>query len=352
MHSAWQPVHSFLSTNLSAVNIRTLMSTCRKGCLKLLFWFAVADLVVLFLFGQIYFNLGSNLTLWAFRNSTAPLEVKTTRGWRAVSEVTMAELGEALTEQHLEPDFRWCTLPVRRRATTPLQSFVSSFFGAEMNIVTISPNRFGFTTSFDSSFKGTTARERMSTEQAHFTIVANFREPNGKPLGWVYHQGQLVHRPFPEWTGVFFVKQGRPWFGPKSLLDEVPGPIEEGTQGYPSVMKNHTVFSYVDRAPDKFFDGKKITYRSLAGMRRDGTIVFVLSGDGGVCNVAEVTELARKLDVQHATLLDGGRALQYSIRSRFGATHFHAFNTQFDFGPRWMRPQKSPVYIAVKPRQP
>jgi len=73
-------------------------------------------------------------------------------------------------------------------------------------------------------------------------------------------------------------------------------------------MKNHTVFSYVDLAPDKFFDGKKITYRSLAGTRRDGTAVFVLSGDGGVCNVSEVAELAKKLDVQHATLLDGARA--------------------------------------------
>ena len=328
------------------------MGARRTGCLRLLFWFAIADAVVLFLVGQVYYNLGSNLTLWAFKNSTAPLEVKTRRGWRMVSEVTTAELGEAMVEQHLEQDFRWCSLPVRRQAKTSLQSIVSSVFGAEMNIVTVSPNRFAFTTSFDSSFQGTTARERLKTESATFTIVANFREPNGKPLGWVYHQGQQVHRPFPEWTGVFFVKNGKPWFGPKSLVDEVPGAIEEGTQGYPSVMKNHTVFSYVDQAPDRFFDGKKITYRSLAGMRRDGTIVFVLSGDGGVCNVTEVTELAKKLDVQHATLLDGGRALQYSIRTRGSVSHFHAFNTELDFGPRWIRPQKSPVYIAVKPRTP
>lgn len=326
------------------------MARSRTGCLKLLFWFAIADAVVLFVFGQVYFNLGSNLNLWAFKGSKAPLEVKTRRGWRTVSEVTMAELGEALIEQHLEQDFRWCSLPVRRKADGALQGIVSSLFGSEMNIITISPNRFAFTTSFDSSFHGTTAKERLQMEGAQFTIVANFREPNGQPLGWVYHQGQQVHRAFPEWSGVFFVKNGKPWFGPKSLLDEVPGAIEEGTQGYPSVMKNHTVFNYVDRAPDRFFDGKKITYRSLAGSRRDGTVVFVVSGDGGVCNVAEVTELAKKLDVQHATLLDGGRALQYSIRTRWGVTNFHAFNTEFNFGPRWMRPQRSPVYIAVKPR--
>lgn len=327
------------------------MSSRRTGCLKLLFWFAIADALVLFFIGQVYYNLDSNLMLYAFKNSTAPLEVKTRRGWRLVSEVTMAELGEAMVEQHVEPDLRWCSLPVRRQAKTPLQGLISGVFSSEMNIITVSPNRFRFLTSYRDGFQGTTAKERLYTDDLSFSLLANFREPNGRPLGWVYHQGQQVNRPFPVWTGVFFVKQGRPWFGPKSLLDEVPGPIEEGTQGYPSVMKNHTVFSYVDLAPDKFFDGKKITYRSLAGTRRDGTAVFVLSGDGGICNVAEITELARKLDVQHATLLDGGRALQYSIRTGGSSYHFSAFNTQLDFGPRWMRPQRSPVYIGVKPRQ-
>lgn len=324
----------------------------RSGCLKLLFWFAVADVLILFFIGQVYYNLDSNLVLYAFKNSTAPLEVKTRRGWRLVSDVTMAELGEAMVEQHLEQDLRWCSLPVRRQAKTPLQGLVSGIFGSEMNIVTISPNRFQFVTTFKEGFQGTTAKERLHSDGLSFAVLANFREPNGRPLGWVYHQGQQVNRPFPAWTGVFFVKQGRPWFGPKSLLDEVPGPIEEGTQGYPSVMKNHTVFSYVDLAPDKFFDGKKITYRSLGGTRRDGTAVFVLSGDGGVCNVAEITELARKLDVKHATLLDGGRALQYSIRTGGSTYHFHAFNTQLEFGPRWMRPQRSPVYIGAQPRTP
>ncbi len=321
----------------------------RPGCLKLLFWFALADLLLLFSLGQHYYNLGSNLVLYAFKDSPAPLEVKARRGWRPVSDITIAELGEALDEQHLEPDLRWCSVQVRRQPRTLLQRLVGSVFGCEMNIITIAPNRFQFVTSFKEHFKGTTAKERLATDGLSFAVLANFREPNGKPLGWVYHNGQLVNRPFPAWTGVFFVKQGKPWFGPKSLLDEVSGAIEEGTQGYPSVMKNHTVFSYVDVAPDRFFDGKKITYRSLAGMRRDGTIVFVLSGDGGVCNVTEITELARKLEVQHATLLDGGRALQYSIRTGHGAYHFHAFNTQLIWGPPWLQPQKSPVYIGVKP---
>ena len=65
-------------------------------------------------------------------------------------------------------------------------------------------------------------------------------------------------------------------------------------------------------------------------------------------NVAEVTEIARKLEVQHATLLDGGRALQYSLRIGRGAYHFQAFNTELDIGPKIMRPQRSPVFIGIR----
>jgi len=326
------------------------MPSRRTGCLKFLLWFAVIDCVILFIIGQVFYNLGSNLMLYAFKDSKAPLEVKTRRGWRPVSEASIADMGEALVQRHLEPDFRWCSLRVRRHANTALQGLLSSLFGAEMNIVTISPNSFDFMTSFQPGFAPTTAKERLDADGLTFAITANFRDPSGRPLGWVYHNGVQVNRPFPAWTGVFFVKEGRPYFGPKSLLDEVPGSIEEGTQGYPSVMKSHTVFSYVDLAPDRFFDGRKVTYRSLAGMRRDGTAVFVLSGKGGAVNVTEVTEIAKKLDVQHATLLDGGRALQYSLRTGYGSWSFRAFNTMLNFGPPFMRPQKSPVYIGVKPR--
>ncbi len=328
------------------------MPSRRPGCLKLLLWFAVIDCVLVLLVGEMYYNLGSNLTLYAFKDSKAPLEVKTKHGWRSVTHATVSEMGEALVEHHLEQGLRWCSLPVRRKPATLLQYLVSIVCDAEMNIITIAPDRFEFVTSYQPGFAPTTARERLATDKLTFTLIANFRDPNGRPLGWVYHNGREVNHPFPKWTGVFFVKNGMPYFGPKSLLDDVPGPVEEGTQGYPSVMKNHIVFSYVDLAPDKFFDGRKITYRSLAGMRRDGTIVLVLSGDGGALNVTEVTEIAKKLDVHNATLLDGGRALQYALRTASGVWDFHAFNTTLNLGPAFMHPQRSPVYIGVRPRQP
>lgn len=328
------------------------MAGNKRGCLKTLLLLLLAAIAVLWIGGDWFFNLNSNLVAVSVRGSKQSLQVRSRRGaWRPLSALTPADLSAALIERHNEPGFRWSTLRIRR-AGGILSSIAQGLLGAEVHVVTLSPQYFEFMTTYRPKFAPTTAAERLDADNLWFAITANFRDPKGKPLGWVWHEGRQVNAAFPEWSGCFFVKDGRPWFGPKSLIDEVPGPIEEGTQGYPSVMKNHTVFSYVEMKPDQFFDGTKITYRSLAGMRKDGTIVFVLSGDGGVMNVAEVTDLARKLDLQHATLLDGGRALQYSLRTEDGPWHFSAYNTRLETKYRWCEQQKSPVFIGVRRKAP
>jgi uncharacterized protein YigE (DUF2233 family) len=328
------------------------MARLPPGCLKWLLILALGAGFIAYVTGEFFFNLSSNLVAITARESKEPLEVRTRGGWKRVTEVSVADVNAALVERHREEGFRWSTLTVRRKPDGIAHRIAQGLFGAEVEVVWIAPENFDFATTYKDSFALTTAAERMEAENLWFSINANFRDPAGKPLGWVVHESRQVHPPFPKWTGCFFVKGGKPWFGPKSLLDEIPGEIEEGTQGYPSVMKDHTVFSYVDLQPDKYFDGKKITYRSLGGVKRDGSIVFVLSGDGGVMNVSEVSELAKKLEVRHATLLDGGRALQYSIRTGGGAWHFHAFNTALDFKHRLLRRQRSPVYIGVRRRAP
>ena len=326
----------------------------KRGCLKTLLLLMLAVGVVLWVAGVWFFNVDSNLVALTVRNGKEPLAVRVGKdGWKAVGQASAAEISQAMVLRHTEMGMRWSTLKVRREAGTTAE-IAQKILGAEVHVITFSPEHFEFMTSFEKvpKFAVTTAAKRMDADNLWFSITANFRDPKGKPLGWVYHEGVQVNPAFPEWSGCFFVKSGRPYCGPKSLLDEVPGPIEEGTQGYPSVMKNHTVFSYISLKPDQFFDGSKITYRSLAGMKRDGTIVFIVSGDGGVMNVAEVTEIARKLEVQHATLLDGGRALQYSIRTEDGPWHFAATNTLLNFKHRWLEQQLSPVFIGVRRRAP
>jgi uncharacterized protein YigE (DUF2233 family) len=322
------------------------------GCLKSLLLLLLAGLVSAWIFAQWAFNVNSNLVAWSVRDSREGLLVRVRgKAWKSPSQVTPAELSAALVERHREPGFSWRSLRVRRPAGA-LGHLTQGLLGAEIHVITLSPDQFELMTSHQPSFAVTTAAERLGSEKLWFAVTANFRDPEGRPLGWVWHEGRQVNRAFPEWSGCFFVKGGRPYFGPKSLLEEVPGPIEEGVQVYPSVMKNHTIFPYVSLKPDAFFDGSKITYRSLGGMRRDGTIVFVLSGSGGVMNVMEAAELALKLDVQHATLLDGGRALQYSLRTEDGPWHFTAFNTRLDFGSKLLERQRSPVFIGARRRAP
>lgn len=324
----------------------------KRGCLKKLLLLAIVGVLMVWLLAEVFFNLNSNLVALSVRHSSYPLELLTKRGdWKPATAMTAADMNAAMVERHKEPGMRWTTLKVRRRGDT-LAGLAHSAFGAEVHVVTLAPDLFDFMTTFQSGFALTTARERMSHENLWFSITSNFRDPKGRPMGWVYHQGRRVNPPFGDWSGCFFVKDGKPWFGPKSLLTDVPGLIEEGSQVYPSVMKHHTVFSYVDLKPDQFFDGSKISYRALGGTRQDGSIVFVLSGDGGVMNVSEVTEIARKIDVQHATLLDGGRALQYSIRTDDGPWHFHAFNTELPFTHKLLERQRSPVYIGVRRKAP
>ncbi len=333
--------------------MRALMRLLKTGCLKWIVILVLVAGVAGYVVAEWFFNISSNAVALAMRASRQPLELRLKKGgWKKLSEMSVAELDAALNERYAEEGFRWCSLAARRAPENIAQRAAQGLFGAQIEVLIISPERFDFRTTFLPKFALTSASERMDAENLWFSISANFRDPDGKPLGWVWHEGRQVHPPFPAWTGVFFVKEGRPYFGPRSLVDDVSGAIEEGTQGYPSVMKNHTVFSYVDLAPNKHFDGKKVTYRSLAGMRKDGTIVFVLSGDGGVMNVSEVSDIAFKLQVAHATLLDGGRALQYSIRTGASSRHFTAFNTTLPFKHRWLERQLSPVYIGVRRKAP
>ena len=88
---------------------------------------------------------------------------------------------------------------------------------------------------------------------------------------------------------------------------------------------------------------------TLAGVKQNGAVVFIVSGNGGGMNVSEVATLAHQLNIQHATLLDGGRALQYVLKLGSVKHAFAAFNTSFEFPWKTLEPQRSPVFIAVRP---
>jgi uncharacterized protein YigE (DUF2233 family) len=318
------------------------------GCLLKLLVLALLAGVIVFVAADSVFNLKSNIPYLAFRDTASALSVQVAGKWKPLGEVTQQEMDHALAKEADHGGASWRVLRFRRKAQGLFQAAAQGLFDMEVNVLEFAPGRFQLATSFREGFVLTTARERLESGGLTFAVTANFRDPKDRPLGLVVHEGVQRNPPFPNWSGYFFVKDGRPWFGPKSLFEETPGLLSEASQGYPSLMRDHNVFSYVDLQPNKFFDGNKITYRALAGVKQTGAVIFILSGDGGVMNVSEVAAIAQKLNVQHTTLLDGGRALQYSLEIGGRRFDFAAYNTTRRTGIRSLERQRSPVFIAVK----
>lgn len=324
------------------------------GCLGRLLLLTTLGALIVFFLADHFFNLRSNLSSIAFRKSAQPLEARQAGNkWKKLSDFSQAELDRALERQGEGPGLIWRSLRVRRQPENVPQRIAQALLDSRVNVIEFAPGQHDFVTSFREGFAVTTAAERAETDGLAFAVTANFHDPKGRPLGLVVHEGRQRNPTFPTWTGYFFVKDGKPWFGPKSLFEETPGILTEAAQGYPSLMKNHTVFSYVDPdvATKKYYDADKITYRALAGTRQNGTVVFILSGQGGIMNVAEVAALAQKLNLQHATLLDGGRALQYVLRTEGGGVSFAAFNTVLNLPWSSLEAQRSPVFIGARPRK-
>ncbi len=186
----------------------------KRGCLKPLLLLALMGALLLWLVAEVFFNLNSNLVALSVRESSQPLLILTKRGeWKPATAMTAADMGTAMVERHKEPGMRWSTLKVRRRGNVLAQA-AQAVFGAEVHVIVLTPDLFDFMTSFQPGFALTTARERMSHDNLWFSITSNFRDPKGRPMGWVYHQGRRVNSPFGDWSGCFFVKDGRPGSAP------------------------------------------------------------------------------------------------------------------------------------------
>jgi hypothetical protein len=84
----------------------------------------------------------------------------------------------------------------------------------------------------------------------------------------------------------------------------------------------------------------------------------VVSGNGALLDVKEITQIAQKIGVYHASLFDAGSALQYHFKEGTYSLEFSAFNNSYDFGSFFDRltmklfrkkfVQRSPVFIGIK----
>jgi len=313
----------------------------------------IVALFVLLWWVENVFRLRSNLVLLAYRERPLPAELVLGRNQRIephqlrrgqLEKVgTVLFSGDGLTVSRLNLD---------RKRDKAMHHLAMALSPNEVNIFEFSTVDHDFGVSFLQDFELTTASERRKSEGAIFAINANFHDPEGAPLGLVIREGRVENPRFPNWTGFFFVADGKAFAGPTSLFEPMAHKIDEAVQVYPSVMRDHQIFHYVEMAPTLHFRGDSVTYRSLVGMREGGDIVFVVSGNGGVMDVAEVTHIARGLGVKHATLLDGGRALQYSFRASDFQLEFSSFNNDIKLDGRLRKLDRvrSPVFIEVMKR--
>lgn len=326
-------------------------------------------LVVLAVFGVLLFSyldktfsLRSNLTYLEFRNSREGVRIQAADGeWRRLDQTTPEAIEAALARRVKESatGFHWRTLQVKRPARGLRERLVQICSPSEVHILEFDPDHFDFFPWYEQvgeRFLPRTQQDALASQHAgrgfRFAINANYYDHQGQPLGWIVRDGKTVRKQWREWSGFFFVKGGKTRFGPRSSLEATPGELKHALQGYPSVMKDGKVWNYVSSNRDQFFNGSELNFRSLAGVGEDGRILFVLSGRGGLLDMAEVTAIARLAGARDATLLDGGRALQYGLESPRGNRSFQAFNNSLSSQllPKRFAPEKPPVFLIVRDR--
>ena len=241
-------------------------------------------------------------SLYLHFNRTGPLLVKTADGYAPVEnvlpETLIASLRTDLRLDHVSHATLWL------KRALPFEVHVFEF----------DPSHFAFEAAFREGFKPAHAAEMLESGGYQFIVNASFYDPAMKPLGWVVHQGIELSPEGKNWSGYFLVyDDGRVFFGPRSIRDVAETDIVEALQFYPSLIQDHEVFDYVVEESNSFFQGHEVTGRVLAGTYDDGRVVFMTTYFGGGLSVSEVAEIAQKLGLRNATLMDGGSSVQYAF---------------------------------------
>ncbi|MEO0414398.1 MAG: phosphodiester glycosidase family protein [Verrucomicrobiota bacterium] len=331
------------------------------GCLVSVSAIVLALALITFLFLDYHYNLRSNLVYVEFNRSRSPLELKVDgQGWKSLTNLDPSLIRQAAKRKFENEGYLWQTIRVRRGGHSTREKAVNFAVPSEVHVIEFDPAHYSLHTSFDrksdGSFNELTAKQVKSriAPGSIFAINCNYfdySKGTASPMGLIVSEGKEIISRRAGWSGFFFVKNGKPYFGPTSLFESTSGKLTEAAQGYPSVMKDGQIFSYLNSpgSLNRFFNGKELTFRSLAAVKKDGTVMFVVSGRGGLMNMGEVCSIAKALGANHATLLDGGRALQYEFSRGIHRKAFRAFNNTFEHEGRFA-PVRPPAYLVVKPK--
>jgi len=266
---------------------------------------------------------GTDMT--PFSTSEGLLHYQNNKGrWTSVDTVSNSDLIDHRKIMIDEHGIRFYQIPLKRQSVFLLNAF-------EFH------PRLDFQTIFKEKFQLSVSRDIIQNNpRMIFCINANYFGENYMPLGWVVHEGKAYSRELTRFSGYFFVMDdGTPFVGPRSLRQTVKGKIQEAVQTYPSLIQNHVPFDYVLSDENRFFNKDEKTWRILAGMMDDGSIIFLASDAGCNVDLKELVRIAVGLDVTHAIALDGGGSVQYSFR-------YQGIKKEFS-----VRGRRVPVFIGI-----
>lgn len=220
-------------------------------------------------------------------------------------------------------------------------------------------NEFGLCADVENDCQPMNCMEAKNRSNSNFVLNTSFYGLDSKGLNEIIIDKKNYGGRNATATGFFKVIDGKPFAGPKSIFTSNKGTISHSCQAFPSVMKDGIIFNYIEsEIPPSKVSWKMKTYRNLIGTKANGNLVCIVSNEGGLISVKEISQIAKIYGVEHATLFDGGSALQYSFDDGDWSCTFSAIAND-GYVPGFIKrilskrakstiPARSPVYLYVR----
>lgn len=330
------------------LGIRKLTGHATKG----LGLFKNVFLALFFISAGFLFSMLRSETNYAYLLDRTPsLNIQENGTWTPLDNANTIDLSET----YASPSVRIHSINIKRNQPGLTGRLLNLTISQRVNVFTFNTsNDFYLVADPTRDFAPLSVSEANERKESSFLINASFYDPSNQALGEVIYCSQQYQSKSNS-SGYFKVIDGIPHAGPRSIFDAYKNTPQYSCQAHPSTMKNGVIFEYI--LNNSFPKWRQRTYRNLVGEKADGSIVFIASGNGGLLDVKEITQLAKLLGVKHATLFDAGIALQYAFKSPGYSMEFSAFNNYVDAGTfvdkvgmelfRKNFIQRSPIFIGI-----
>ena len=216
---------------------------------------------------------------------------------------------------------------LRRRNSSIAKKIVSKISRPKLYYIEFKKNSNNFSVAYYKS--GSTADNNIK-DSTIFSINSSFYDSNFNANGLITVKGKEYGKASIS-SGHFKVINGRAKAGPTSFFNQNAS-VDYSCQSHPSVMKNGVIWDYImnESKNEKYWKSKK--YRSLVGQNQQGNVCFLVSGNGGLLSIKEITLIAESSNIVTATCLDAGSALQYAINDESYKLSFSSMNNKLSMG--------------------